>query len=98
MRQDRKTAGPGGGGAVAVTPPSIEEYLEGLHGAMRTQDAFFDNRVGFFVASLEPFERSLDAAGEPYLLEREGARRSLYLQMPGGIIVQLLEQAEAAES
>ena len=53
--------------------------------------------VGFFVASLEPFERSLDAAGEPYLLEREGARRSLYLQMPGGIIVQLLEQAEAVD-
>ena len=52
VRQDRKTAGPGGSGPIAVTPPSIEQYLEGLHGAMRAQDAFFDNRVGFFVASL----------------------------------------------
>ena len=93
VKQDRKTSGPGGSGQVAVTPPTIEKYLETLHGAMRAQDGFFDNRVGFFVGSLPPFQQSLEAAGEPYLLEREGSRNSLYLQLPGGIIVQLLEKA-----
>ena len=58
------------------------------------QDAFFDNRVGFWVDDLGPFERSLRADGVPFLAERQaGGRRSIFLQLPGGIIVQLLDSA-----
>ena len=46
----------------------IEHYLTRLHGNMSRLDAFMDFRLGFEVASLEPFREWLDLKGEPYLL------------------------------
>ena len=37
-----------------------------LHGELKDADAFFDNRVGFFVPSLTTFVDSLKAEGLPF--------------------------------
>lgn len=65
-----------------------EHFLTDLHGGMTEQDAFFDFRVGFEVSSLAPFRRSLESDGSRYLLSGD---RSLFMQIPGGIILELLE-------
>ena len=71
----------------------IESYLAQQHAKMARQDAFFDNKVGFWVTSLAPFVASLKASKVPYLMSKERARRAMYVSLPGGLIVQLIEGA-----
>ena len=81
VQQFRKTSGD------SLSVGKIEEYLTTLHGDMSSEDAFFDNRVGFFVESIAPFAASLKADRQPFFLEK----RSLFMEVPGGIIVELME-------
>jgi catechol 2,3-dioxygenase-like lactoylglutathione lyase family enzyme len=69
----------------------MEAYLEALH-QMAVQDSFFDNRVAFAVASLDPFEAKLRREGQPFLKANSSIAESLFLRLPGGIIVELLER------
>ena len=93
VQQQRKTQGPD------LRVAQLERYFVQLHRGMTAQDAFFDNRVGFWVDDLSPFEDSLRADGLPFLTELQAdGRRALYLQLPGGIIVQLLEDSASVES
>ena len=90
VQQYRKTSGDG-----SLSPPEAERYLTKLHGDMTSSDAFFDNRVGFRVPDLAPFLASLKAAKQPYLLEPKS--RSLFMQVPGGIIIELLAACDEAK-
>ncbi len=74
-----------------VTVDGIQNYLSQLHAGMTVVDSFFDNRVGFWVDSLTPFLAALDADHQPYLASKERAQRALFVQLPGGLIVELLE-------
>ena len=87
VQQYRKTTG----GEGALTVEGFEQYVTKLHGELKDADAFFDNRVGFFVRSLTPFVDSLKAEGLPFLRGVEAKRQAIFVQVPGGIIVELIE-------
>ena len=87
VQQYRKTTG----GEGALTVDGFEQYVTKLHGELKDADAFFDNRVGFFVPSLTPFVDSLKAEGLPFLRAVEARRQAIFVQVPGGIIVELIE-------
>jgi len=72
----------------------VEAYLEQLH-SMRVQDSFFDNRVAFSVPSLDPFEAKLSSDGQPFLRANSSVAASLFLRLPGGVIVELQQQHDA---
>ena len=72
----------------------VEAYFAKLHndtlgapGSTLTPDGFFDNRVGFRVASLEPFVQTLRAEHWPHKVVGSS---SLFLSLPGGVLVELL--------
>jgi len=88
VQQLRKTEGP------LLTVPGIEGYLTSLHGSLTEQDSFFDDRVAFRVADVAPFAARLEAGQEPYLRTSDHTGESLFLQLPGGIIVQLLSPSQ----
>ena len=66
-----------------------EKYVSQLHGDMATFDPFMNDRVGFGVKSLSPYEKLLKQDRVPFL--RSAGGKSLFLQVPGGIIFELLE-------
>ena len=74
VQQYRKTTG----GEGALTVEGFEQYVTKLHGELKDADAFFDNRVGFFVPSLTPFVDSLKAEGLPFLRAVEARRQAIF--------------------
>jgi hypothetical protein len=58
-------------------------------------DAFFDNKVGFEVDDLTPFKQSLGADHVRYYTDptAEGGAQSMIMQLPGGILFQLIESS-----
>ena len=81
VQQYRKAQGP-------KSVAEVEAYLEQLH-SMKEQDSFFDNRIGFSVPSLAPFEDTLRRAAQPFLKTNSSMAASLFLRLPGGVIVEL---------
>jgi len=68
----------------------VEAYLTKLHGNMSRQDAFFDFRVGFEVDDLSAMRSTFLDDSVPFLDEAT----SMFFQIPGGIIVEVLEAAD----
>ena len=80
------------------TTAAMEQYLEKLHGNMSTPDAYFDNRIGFEVAEgdLDDFKSSLRADQVSYYMGAGGpASSSIVMQIPGGILIELMESQKA---
>lgn len=73
-----------------LTTKEVEQYLENLHGNMTSKDAFYDNRIGWEVDDLAPFQKALDEDGVRYY--SDPSQGIIIIQIPGGILMELMQK------